>query len=60
VAENTYKTVSLSSAVSGMIREGVDSFEALINLQMPDIQTFESREIQGELSRLTQRMGEPR
>lgn len=56
VASNTYNTVSLSSAVVGMIREGANTFEQLISLQMPDVRQFQSEHMKEEFRRLTARM----
>lgn len=56
VANNTYKTVTLSSSVVSMIREGVDTFDQLIALQMPDIREFQNSEIQEEFRNLTARL----
>ncbi|HHX34829.1 MAG TPA: hypothetical protein GX719_06105 [Gammaproteobacteria bacterium] len=58
VADNTYSTVTVSSAVVGMIRKGGDTFAQLISLQMPDVHLFENKEIQREFEKLTQRMKE--
>lgn len=56
VAENTYQTVSVSSAVVGMIREGGKAFEQLMSMQMPDIREFKNDEIREEFKALTARM----
>lgn len=56
VANNTYNTVSLSSAVASMIREGTNTFDQLIGLQMPDIREFNNDQIRDEFRILTERM----
>jgi len=56
VANNTYKTVSLSSAVAGLIQEGTRTFEHLIALQMPDVSEFQNNQIREEFKSLTARM----
>ncbi|WP_185267802.1 hypothetical protein [Halopseudomonas xiamenensis] len=56
VANNTYNTVSLSSAVVSMIREGANTFEQLISLQMPDVREFQNENMKEEFRRLTARM----
>lgn len=45
VADNTYRTVALSSAVVGLIAEGADSFSKLMSLQIPDVREFQNTEI---------------
>lgn len=57
VANNTYNTVSLSSAVVSMIRQGANTFEQLISLQMPDVQEFQNEQVREEFRNLTARMG---
>jgi len=56
VADNTYRTVSLSSAVVSMIREGRSTFETLMGIQMPDIRVFKNDEIKSEFNKLTAKM----
>ncbi|MFQ5639861.1 MAG: hypothetical protein ACE5IR_17925 [bacterium] len=57
-AENTYKTVSLSSNVIAMLRVGIQEFEALINLKIPEIRIFENQDMKVEFRKLTNRMKE--
>jgi hypothetical protein len=56
VANNTYNTVSLSSSVVSMIREGANTFDQLISLQMPDIREFQNEEVREEFRNLTERL----
>lgn len=56
IANNTYKTVSLSSAVVGLINAGVRTFEHLIALQMPEVYTFQNSQMRDEFKKLTVRM----
>lgn len=56
VADNTYHTVSVSSAVVSMIREGTNTFEQLISLQMPDVREFQNDQVREEFRNLTARM----
>ena len=56
VARNTYHTVALSSAVVAMIREGQNTFEQLISLQMPDIREFQNDQVREEFRNLTARL----
>ncbi len=45
VADNTYRTVSLSSAVVGLITESANNFSRLMSLQIPDVREFQNTEI---------------
>ena len=56
IANNTYNTVTVSSAVVGMIRKGSTIFEQLISMQMPEVHVFENKEIQKEFEKLTLRL----
>lgn len=59
VAINTYRTVSLSANVAGLIRDGLSTFETLSNLQVPDTANFENAEIREEFRQLTERLSAP-
>ena len=56
VANNTYNTVSLSSAVVSMIREGSNTFEHLISIQMPDVHEFQNDEVREEFRAITAKL----
>jgi len=56
IADNTYKTVSLSSSVVTMLRKGTNTFDQLISLQMPDIREFQNEEIREEFRKLTEKL----
>jgi hypothetical protein len=56
VADNTYKTVSLSSAVSGLISDGANNFGKLISLQIPDVREFQNQKIKEEFKLLSQKL----
>lgn len=56
VAINTYRTVSLSANVAGLIRDGLSTFETLSNLQVPDTANFENAEVREEFRQLTERL----
>jgi hypothetical protein len=58
-AENTYKTVELSSQVTELLREGERNFKALLRLQVPPLKGFENAELEREFRRLTERLNEP-
>lgn len=58
VAKNTYDTVRHSSDLSEMIQSGLKLFDALIALQIPEIQTFENAGVRREFEELTRRLRE--
>jgi hypothetical protein len=58
-AQNTYKTVELSSQVTELLREGERNFKALLRLQVPPLKGFENAELEREFRRLTERLVEP-
>lgn len=55
-SKNTYHTVSLSANVAMLLREGVDTFSTLANLQVPEAAEFQNAEIREEFRRLTARL----
>ena len=55
VATNTYKTVSLSHSVVSMIKVGLKQFDALVNMQAPDMVKFENKALKEEFMKLTER-----
>lgn len=57
VAENTYKTVNLSSQVAQLIKQGTNTFQSLISLQVPVAQPFENAEMKEQFKKLSERMG---
>lgn len=56
VAVNTYRTVALSSSVAALIREGINTFETLSSLQVPDAAEFQNAEVREEFRKLTARL----
>ena len=56
VAINTYNTVRLSSDVMALIREGLDTFETILSLQIPAADEFQNNEIREEFRKLSERM----
>ena len=56
VAINTYRTVRLSSNVADLIRDGLGTFEALSDLQVPETAEFQNEEIRKEFRLLTERL----
>ena len=55
-AENTYDTVSLSSQVAEIMKEGQRNFAALLRLELPALRGFENAELKAEFERLTREM----
>ncbi|MDP5030575.1 hypothetical protein [Paraglaciecola sp.] len=56
VSNNTYKTVNLSSQVSQLIKQGRNTFQTLINLQIPSAQPFQNEEMKEQFRLLSQRL----
>ena len=53
LAINTYQTVQMSSELLQLIKESKNSFDTLINLQVPNIVPFENLEMQKKFEELT-------
>ena len=53
LAINTYATVKLSSELLQMLKNSKNSFDTLINLQVPEIVPFENLEMQKKFEELT-------
>ena len=58
VAENSYKTVTLADDFRSLIKSTQDSFEALLQLQLPPIEIFNDTALQAEFAALTKRLAE--
>ena len=58
VAENSYKTVTLADDFRSLIKSTQDSFEALLQLQLPPIEIFNDTALQAEFATLTKRLAE--
>ena len=56
VAENSYKTVSLADDFRSLIKSTQDSFEALLQLQLPPTEIFNDTALQAEFTALTKRL----
>jgi len=52
-AKNTYETVKVSSELVAMMRSGQNLFDALKNLQVPELRVFENLEMKKEFEKLT-------
>ncbi len=55
-AVNTYKTVRLSLDVAGLIGQCQAAFQALRELRLPQLRTFQNLQLKGELERLAERV----
>jgi len=55
-AQNTLDTVSLSSEVAALMKEGSRNFAALMKLDLPDLKGFENAELKAEFERLTKQI----
>lgn len=56
VAVNTWATAERAADLAALMRFSDRSFEALSAFEVPEIRPFESRELQGEVERLTERL----
>ena len=56
VADNTYNTVRSTGALRNLIREGLELFDSIQALSMPEIQPFESDTIQKEFEEINKRL----
>ncbi len=57
IAENTYHTVSTAYALMEVMRNADRFFNALDQLQVPDLLTFDNSQMRDEFRKLTERMG---
>ena len=58
VAENSYATVSLADDFLALVRSNQDSFDALLQLQLPPIEIFDDTSLQTEFMALTKKLKE--
>ncbi|MDR3230107.1 MAG: hypothetical protein LBT65_01590, partial [Synergistaceae bacterium] len=56
VAENTYRTVRSTGDLRNLIRAGLDLFESIQSLSMPQLQAFESETIRREFEEISRRL----
>lgn len=56
VAENSYKTVAVSAEFLSLVKATQDSFEALLQLELPQIELASDDAFQAEFTALTQRL----
>lgn len=53
IALNTFKTVQISFTLLEIIKESRESFNALMNIQLPELIPFENKEMQIEYEKIT-------
>ena len=58
VAENSFKTVSLADDFLSLVKSNQDSFDALLQLQLPPIEIFDDTSLQAEFTALTKKLKE--
>lgn len=58
VAENSYATVSLAGDFLALVKASQDSFDALLQLQLPPIEIFNDTALQTEFMALTKKLKE--
>ena len=58
VAENSFKTVSLADDFLSLVKSNQDTFDALLQLQLPPIEIFDDTSLQAEFTALTKKLQE--
>jgi hypothetical protein len=58
IAQNTYKTVTLSGELVNLLRTSQKSFDLLLNIQVPELLVFENKQMKQEFAILTQKLAE--
>ena len=58
VAENSYATVSLADDFLSLVKSNQDTFDALLQLQLPPIEIFDDASLQTEFMELTKKLKE--
>ena len=56
LAENTYKTVRSSGELRGLIHSGLNAFDAVNRLSMPELKIFESGAMRAEFDEINRRL----
>ncbi|MBQ3399170.1 MAG: hypothetical protein IJG51_09795 [Synergistaceae bacterium] len=56
LAENTYKTVRSSGELRGLIHSGLNAFDAVNRLSMPELKIFESGTMRAEFDEINRRL----
>jgi len=58
IAQNTYKTVRVSGELINLLRSSQKIFDALLNIQVPELLVFENMQMKQEFAILTQKLAE--
>ena len=58
VAENSYQTVSLADDFLALVKSNQDTFDALLQLQLPPIEIFDDTSLQAEFTAITKKLKE--
>ena len=58
VAENSYQTVSLADDFLALVKSNQDTFDALLQLQLPPIEIFDDKSLQAEFTAITKKLKE--
>ncbi|MEK8018304.1 MAG: hypothetical protein VSS75_015640 [Candidatus Parabeggiatoa sp.] len=58
IAQNTYKTVRVSGELINLLRTSQKFFDALLNIQVPELLVFENLQMKQEFAILTQKLAE--
>ena len=56
LADNTYRTVRSSSELRGLIHSGLEAFDAVTGLTMPELKVFESGIMRSEFDEINRRL----
>ncbi|RKZ45820.1 MAG: hypothetical protein DRR16_25935 [Candidatus Parabeggiatoa sp. nov. 3] len=58
IAQNTYKTVRVSGELINLLRTSQKYFDALLNIQVPELLVFENMQMKQEFAILTKKLAE--
>ena len=56
LAENTYRTVRSSSELRRLIHSGLEAFDTVTNITMPELKIFESGIMRSEFDEINRRL----
>ena len=56
LAENTYRTVRSSGELRGLIHSGLNAFDSITNLSMPELKVFEGVIMREEFDEINRRL----
>lgn len=58
IAQNTFKTVSLSGELVNLLRTSQDTFSLLLNIEVPELLVFDNTQMKQEFALLTEKLGQ--